>query len=184
MRPAMTFAAPTLSAVSPSDGAAGIDALARVYQVLETVPDPEIPVLSLMDLGVIRSVEWRDGILSVGVSPTYSGCPAMVAIRADIVAALQRAGCGRVNTVEVLSPPWSSDWISAAGRRKLREYGIAPPAGSVVSKGRLLRGDLPIACPRCDSVSTRKISEFGSTPCQAHFRCDSCREPFDYFKCI
>jgi len=164
--------------------AQGQDALAHAYRVLETVPDPEIPVLSLMDLGVIRSVKWLDGVLCVGVSPTYSGCPATVVIRTSIVEALQSAGFARVSAVDVLSPPWSSDWISAQGRRKLLAYGIAPPAGSVASKRSLLHADLPIACPRCGSVSTEKISEFGSTPCKAHYRCSSCREPFDYFKCI
>jgi ring-1,2-phenylacetyl-CoA epoxidase subunit PaaD len=159
--------------------------IARAYQVLESVADPEIPVLSLTDLGVIRSVDLLDdGELRVGVSPTYSGCPATRVIHASIVEALQREGFARVVAVAVLSPPWSSDWISAAGRDKLREYGIAPPAESVSSLRHLLSGDLPIACPRCNSVSTQKLSEFGSTPCKAHYRCNSCLEPFDYFKCL
>ena len=158
--------------------------LARARQVLETVPDPEIPVLSLVDLGVIRSVEWAEGVLHVGVSPTYSGCPATVAIRTSIVEALRQAGFEDVSVVEVLSPPWSSDRISAAGRRKLLEYGIAPPAGSLASRRSVLHGDLPIACPRCGSAATEKVSEFGSTPCKAHYCCTGCLEPFDYFKCI
>lgn len=180
----MTPVSPLPNAVSQTNDAQGLDELARAYRVLGTVPDPEIPVLSLMDLGVIRSVQWLDGVLCVGVSPTYSGCPAAVVIRASIIEALQHAGFSHVSAVDVLSPPWSSDWISPEGRRKLLEYGIAPPAESAASKRRLIRGDLPIACPRCSSVSTEKISEFGSTPCKAHYRCTRCREPFDYFKCI
>ena len=159
-------------------------AIARAYGVLETVADPEIPAVSVMDLGIIRSVEWEDGVLRVGVSPTYTGGPATAVIRESIVAALQQAGFDRVSAFDVIAPPWSSDWISAEGRRKLHEYGIAPPAESVASKRRLLHGDLPIACPRCGSLSTEKVSEFGSTPCKAHYRCTACLEPFDYFKCI
>jgi ring-1,2-phenylacetyl-CoA epoxidase subunit PaaD len=159
-------------------------AIARAYEALAAVPDPEIPALSVIDLGIIRSVEWQGGILRVGVSPTYTGCPATVVIRESIVAALQRAGFERVSAFDVIAPPWTSDWISAEGRRKLHEYGIAPPAEAVASKQRLLHGDLPIACPRCGSSATERISEFGSTPCKAHYRCSVCREPFDYFKCI
>jgi ring-1,2-phenylacetyl-CoA epoxidase subunit PaaD len=160
------------------------DIIARAYQVLETVADPEIPVITLLDLGIIRSVEMVNGALRVGVSPTYSGCPATAVIRASVIEALQQAGFEHVTVMDVLSPPWTSDWISVAGRDKLREYGITPPAESVSSPRSMLSGGLPIACPRCNSLSTEKISEFGSTPCKAHYRCISCREPFDYFKCI
>jgi ring-1,2-phenylacetyl-CoA epoxidase subunit PaaD len=158
--------------------------IARAYEVLKTVPDPEIPALSLIDLGIIRSVQWQDGVLRVGVSRTYTGCPATAVIRESVVGALRQAGFEHVSAFDVIAPPWSSDWISAGGRRKLQEYGIAPPAESVASKRRLLHGDLPIACPRCGSLSTDRISEFGSTPCKAHYRCTACLEPFDYFKCI
>ncbi len=161
------------------------DVIARAYQVLEAVTDPEIPVLTLMDLGVIRSIEvFDDGALGIGVSPTYSGCPATRVIHASIVEALEHEGFQHVKVVEVLSPPWTSDWISAAGHDKLREYGIAPPAESVSNVRGLLSRDLAIACPRCSSTSTQKLSEFGSTPCKAHYRCISCLEPFDYFKCL
>jgi ring-1,2-phenylacetyl-CoA epoxidase subunit PaaD len=145
---------------------------ARVRQVLAGVPDPEIPVLSVIDLGVVRSVELdADGTVRVGVAPTYSGCPATAVIKRDIVRALQAAGF-EVDAFDVLSPPWSSDWISADGHRKLREYGIAPPSR-----------DRDLACPRCGSRATRRLSEFGSTPCKALYRCESCLEPFERFKC-
>jgi len=158
--------------------------LARLRELLAAVPDPEIPVLSVLDLGVVRHLRERtDGIIEVGVAPTYSGCPATPVIKADIIHALERDGF-RAVAVDVLSPPWTSDWLSDAGRRKLAAFGIAPPAAAVASARRLLRPDLAIACPRCASTSTKKLSEFGSTPCKALYRCESCLEPFDYFKCI
>ena len=158
--------------------------LARLYELLADVPDPEIPVLSVLDLGVVRHLRERaDGTIEVGVSPTYSGCPATLVIKADIVHALERGGFQAV-AVDALSPPWTSDWISDEGRRKLLAYGIAPPAETVTSARQLLRPDLVIACPRCNSTDTKKLSEFGSTPCKALYRCESCLEPFDYFKCI
>ncbi len=145
---------------------------ARLYGVLAQVPDPEIPVLSVLDLGVIRHLRLRpDGRVEVGITPTYSGCPATPAIKADVVRALTKAGFEAV-AVDVLSPPWTTDWISAEGRRKLEAFGIAPPA------------DPTISCPRCGSKQTAKQSEFGSTPCKALYKCESCLEPFDYFKCI
>lgn len=159
-------------------------ALLRLRELLAGVPDPEIPVLSVLDLGVVRHLRQRaDGTIEVGVSPTYSGCPATPVIKADIVQALERDGF-RAVAVDVLSPPWTSDWISEEGRRKLAAYGIAPPAEAVTSARRLLQPDLAIACPRCNSTNTMKLSEFGSTPCKALYRCVSCLEPFDYFKCI
>lgn len=158
--------------------------LARLRELLAGVPDPEIPVLSVLDLGVVRYLRERaDGTIEVGVSPTYSGCPATPVIKADIIHALERDGF-RAVAVDVLSPPWTSDWISEEGRRKLAEFGIAPPAEVVTSARRLLQADPDIACPRCNSTSTMKLSEFGSTPCKALYRCKSCLEPFDYFKCI
>jgi ring-1,2-phenylacetyl-CoA epoxidase subunit PaaD len=158
---------------------------ARVRAVLAEVADPEIPVLSVLDLGIVRTIEPQgDGALGVGVSPTYSGCPATAVIKADIRAALERAGFERVRVFDVLSPPWSSEWITATGRRKLEEYGIAPPPRPVGTT-RALRGP-PAAphCPRCGSEDTELISEFGSTPCKALHRCRACLEPFDCFKCI
>lgn len=157
---------------------------ARITRLLAQVPDPEIPVLSVLDLGVIRHLGLRpDGTIEVGVAPTYSGCPATPVIKADIVRALTGAGL-RVAAVDVLSPPWTSDWISAEGRRRLQEFGIAPPAAAVGSTRALLRADPDVACPRCGSRQTAKLTEFGSTPCKALYRCESCLEPFDYFKCI
>ncbi len=157
---------------------------ARLEALLAQLPDPEIPVLSVLDLGVIRHLLQRpDGVIEVGVAPTYSGCPATPMIKADIKRALERAGF-RVATADVLSPPWTSDWISEDGRRKLRSYGIAPPAEAVGSPRRLWQADPVVACPRCGSNETAKQSEFGSTPCKALYRCAACLEPFDYFKCI
>lgn len=157
---------------------------ARITRLLAQVPDPEIPVLSVLDLGVIRHLALRpDGTIEVGVAPTYSGCPATPVIKADIVRALAGAGF-RVAAVDVLSPPWTSDWISAEGRRRLAEFGIAPPAEAVGSTRALLRPEPEVACPRCGSRRTAKTSEFGSTPCKALYRCEACLEPFDYFKCI
>ena len=162
-----------------------IDAIARARAVLEGVADPEIPVLSLVDLGIIRSIDAaEDGGLRVGVSPTYSGCPATAVIRADVVTALQHAGFARVQVHDVLSPPWTSDWISAAGRDKLAAYGIAPPPVAVASVRALAGHEPSVSCPRCGSSDTELLSEFGSTPCKALHRCRSCLEPFDRFKCI
>jgi len=157
---------------------------ARVRGLLAHVPDPEIPVLSVLDLGVIRHLSLRaDGTLEVGVAPTYSGCPATPVIKASVVRALAGAGL-RVAAVDALSPPWTSDWLSADGRRKLAAFGIAPPAGAVTRPRALLHADPAVACPRCGSPRTARTSEFGSTPCKALYRCESCLEPFDYFKCI
>ncbi len=165
--------------------AAGDDRVAAARVVLGTVPDPEIPVLSLVDLGIIRSVEvGSDGALEIGVSPTYSGCPATAVIRADIVAALAAAGFAAARVRDVLSPPWTSDWISTDGRRKLAAYGIAPPPAPVASVRALVNTEPNPACPRCGSADTELLSEFGSTPCKALHRCRACLEPFDRFKCI
>jgi ring-1,2-phenylacetyl-CoA epoxidase subunit PaaD len=158
--------------------------LAQLRELLAGVPDPEIPVLSVLDLGVIRHLrQHADGTIEIGVAPTYSGCPATAIIKADIIHALERDGF-RAVAVDVLSPPWTSDWLSDEGRRKLSAFGIAPPAEAVASTHALLRPDLVVACPHCQSSLTTRLSEFGSTPCKALYRCDSCLEPFDYFKCI
>lgn len=157
---------------------------ARVWELLGEVADPEIPVLSILDLGIVRYVKPTEGgTLTIGLTPTYSGCPATDAIRAAVRAALEAAGLGEVVLEEVLSPPWSSDWLSPQGRRKLREFGIAPPAHPIHSP-RALLVPARIACPRCSSPHSERLSEFGSTPCKAHYRCLKCGEPFDYFKCI
>ena len=159
---------------------------------LAQVPDPEIPVISLTDLGIIRGVEWQDDTLVVTVTPTYSGCPATSVINLEIEAALRAKGIGKLRLERQLSPPWTTDWITPEGREKLRAYGIAPPVDGTAADGRLagriarLAGtsNLVIACPRCGSTRTEKVSQFGSTPCKASYRCTDCLEPFDYFKCI
>jgi ring-1,2-phenylacetyl-CoA epoxidase subunit PaaD len=146
--------------------------------------DPEIPVLSIVELGIVRYVQrTSDGRLHVGLTPTYSGCPATDVIRKAVREALDGAGYPDAILEEVLSPPWSSEWLTDGGRRKLESYGIAPPAQSVTNP-RHLFGAPVIRCPRCASTHTERVSEFGSTPCKAHYRCVSCLEPFDYFKCI
>ena len=162
-----------------------------VWRWLAEVPDPEIPVISLTDLGIVRDVAWQDDTLVVTVTPTYSGCPATTIINLDIETALRHHGIGKLRLDRRLSPPWTTDWISAAGREKLREFGIAPPVDGTAADGRLLGRarrmageNLTIACPRCGSANTEKVSQFGSTPCKASYRCKDCLEPFDYFKCI
>jgi ring-1,2-phenylacetyl-CoA epoxidase subunit PaaD len=160
----------------------------RVWEVLGAVPDPEIPVLTVVDLGIVRHVRWLVGTdgqaqLHVGITPTYSGCPATEVIRGMIAAALECKGFEGAVIEEVLSPPWTSDWLTDAGRRKLEVFGIAPPERSVSNPRHLFHAPT-VACPRCGSKATEKVSEFGSTPCKAHYRCTSCLEPFDYFKCI
>ncbi|HTD13330.1 MAG TPA: 1,2-phenylacetyl-CoA epoxidase subunit PaaD [Steroidobacteraceae bacterium] len=156
----------------------------EVWELLAQVPDPEIPVLSIVDLGIVRHVrQGADGALRVGITPTYSGCPATEVIRTSVRAALDQHGHSNAVLEEVLSPPWTSDWLTPAGRRKLAAFGIAPPEEAVASPKQLWRATL-VTCPRCGSRATERISEFGSTPCKAHYQCSACREPFDYFKCF
>ena len=140
---------------------------------LAEVADPEIPVLTITDLGIVRDVDCNDGV-TVSLTPTYSGCPATEAIEASVVAALEDRGVEEVTIKRVLSPPWTTDWISEEGREKLRVYGIAPPE----------RRKQSIACPRCESENSERVSEFGSTACKASYRCLDCLEPFEYFKCL
>ncbi len=152
----------------------------RALAALEQVVDPEIPVLTIADLGVLRDVREVDSAVEVTITPTYTGCPAMHVIRLDIETALARAGIvARVRTV--LSPAWSSDWLTDAARAKLAASGIAPPPHG--TSRRALFGEAAPACPRCGSKATEQISEFGSTACKALHRCRACREPFDAFKC-
>jgi ring-1,2-phenylacetyl-CoA epoxidase subunit PaaD len=159
--------------------------LSLAWTTLASVEDPEIPTLSIVDLGLIRSVKPQaDGRLEVGLSPTYVGCPATEVIRRSVEQALRNAEIGEFVVTSVLSPPWSSDWITAEGRRKLAIYGIAPPEHSASSMRDILRGNRPVGCPRCYSTDTECLSEFGSTPCKALHRCRACLEPFEYFKCI
>ncbi|MBI1218079.1 MAG: phenylacetate-CoA oxygenase subunit PaaJ [Rhodobacteraceae bacterium] len=164
----------------------------QIWGWLSEVPDPEIPVISLTDLGIIRGVEWQGDTVVVTVTPTYSGCPATSMINLDIEAALRGRGVEKLRLERRLSPAWTSDWVTEAGREKLRAYGIAPPIDGTAADGQLagriarLSGstNLTVACPRCGSTNTEKISQFGSTPCKASYRCKDCLEPFDYFKCI
>jgi len=165
------------------EAAALHDRESRVWRVLESVPDPEIPVLSVVDLGIVRHVRWVASKLHVGITPTYSGCPATEVIRHSIATALDQEGYVDAIIEEVLSPAWTSDWLSEQGRRKLESFGIAPPDKSVASPRHLFRTPI-VACPRCASRATERVSEFGSTPCKAHYRCTACLEPFDYFKCL
>lgn len=146
----------------------------QVWEWLDQVPDPEIPVISLVDLGVIRDVAWNEDTLEVTVTPTYSGCPATKVINLDIEAALRAHGVEKLHLKRQLSPAWTTAWLSDKGRAKLESFGIAPPqaAGG------------PKRCPLCKSTLVEKISQFGSTPCKAQWRCCECLEPFDYFKCI
>jgi ring-1,2-phenylacetyl-CoA epoxidase subunit PaaD len=161
-------------------------AVGQVWDLLGQVMDPEIPVISVVDLGIVRDVRGTPAGLEVVITPTYSGCPATRQIEQDIRAALAQAGFGDAKLTITLSPPWTTDWISEAGRDKLQGYGIAPPIGHAGKAGkRALFGAEPkVACPQCGSPQTEMISEFGSTPCKALWRCIECREPFDYFKCI
>lgn len=154
----------------------------QILDWLSEVADPEIPVLSITDLGIVRDVAVNDTV-TVELSPTYSGCPATEVIEQSVVDALSDRGIKDVEIKRVLSPPWTTDWISDEGREKLREYGIAPPERGA-SKRALLHGNRVIACPRCGSTTTSVVSEFGSTACKASYKCGDCLEPFEYFKCI
>ena len=145
-----------------------------VWDWLAKVPDPEIPVISLVDLGIIRDVAWQGDTLEVTVTPTYSGCPATSIINLEIERALRGHGIENLSLKRQIAPPWTTDWLSDEGRAKLQSYGIAPP--------RTAGG--PQRCPRCTSTAVERISQFGSTPCKAQWRCTDCLEPFDYFKCI
>jgi ring-1,2-phenylacetyl-CoA epoxidase subunit PaaD len=175
--------AETSAAVAAAPGATA--RVASAWAALRDVEDPEIPAVSVVDLGVIRFVTAQsDGSLEVGLSPTYTGCPATEVIQALVERALAGADIGAFRVVRVLAPAWSSDWITAEGRGKLAEYGIVPPDHSSSSLRDLRPGCRPVACPRCHSTHTETVSEFGSTPCKALLRCRECLEPFEYFKCI
>jgi len=153
----------------------------RAWDAAARVVDPEIPVLTIADLGVLRDVTVHDGCVEVAITPTYSGCPAMNMIALEIELALEREGMKHSKVRTVLSPAWTTDWMSEDGRRKLKDYGIAPPIPA--SGRRALFGEQVVTCPQCGSDDTELLSEFGSTSCKALWRCKGCREPFDYFKC-
>jgi ring-1,2-phenylacetyl-CoA epoxidase subunit PaaD len=164
--------------VTAADG----DLRQRAWDAAASVVDPEIPVLTIADLGVLRDVAMNGDRVEVAITPTYSGCPAMNMIALEIGLALEKAGFERHTVTTVLSPAWTTDWMTDAGKEKLRAYGIAPPAAK--AGRRALFGADEVACPRCGSADTSRISEFGSTACKALWRCNACAEPFDYFKCL
>ena len=155
-----------------------------IYSYLEEINDPEVPVLSIIDLGIVRDVIMKNEELEVIITPTYTGCPAMDMITATIKIQLATLGFKKVRVTQALSPAWTTEWMSDEGKRKLKEYGIAPPnAKQQVCDRKLFAAAEAVQCPRCDSYHTHRISEFGSTACKALYQCDDCKEPFDYFKC-
>jgi ring-1,2-phenylacetyl-CoA epoxidase subunit PaaD len=159
--------------------------VARAWEVLAKVLDPEVPALSIVELGVVRDVRAREDGLEVDLTPTYTGCPATAAIALDAATALEREGLGPVKINTVTAPAWTTDWIGPEAREKLRAYGIAPPVGAASKGKRALFSQEPDpACPRCGASRVEKTSQFGSTACKALYRCLACREPFEYFKCL
>lgn len=156
--------------------------LAHAREVVAAVVDPEVPVLTIDDLGVLRDVRLDGGTVTITITPTYSGCPAVDAIRDDIVLALTSAGFENAVVKTTLAPAWTTDWMSDAGKRKLTAYGIAPPTGRAPAGP--IRLKLSVACPRCGSLDTREVSRFGSTSCKSHWECRACLEPFDHFKAL
>ncbi len=155
----------------------------KLAEILAAVSDPEIPVLSIMDMGVVRSAEMKDGVAQITITPTYSGCPAMDVIGDDIKAEFRKHGI-EANVRLALSPAWTTDWITPKGRKALEEYGIAAPLDETADKLVLLESARMVKCPQCGSTDTNMVSQFGSTACKALFKCNQCQEPFDYFKCL
>jgi len=154
-----------------------------LFEILETVSDPEIPVLSIVEMGVVRSAKVINGIVEVEITPTYSGCPAMDVIGDDIKSAFKAKGL-EAKVDLILSPAWTTDWITEKGRIALEKYGIASPLDTVADKEALLGNKRVVKCPQCGSLNTKLVSQFGSTACKALFQCEDCLEPFDYFKCL
>ncbi len=158
--------------------------ITHIWQLLAEVSDPEIPVLTVIDLGIVRDVQLdAAGDPVVTITPTYSGCPAMNMIEVNIRAILQENGYNKATVNTVLSPAWTTDWLTEAGKQKLHEYGIAPPVGGSVDKTALFDTGPTVPCPRCHSTHTEMVAQFGSTACKSLYRCLDCLEPFDYFKC-
>lgn len=155
----------------------------KIKEILESVSDPEIPVLSIMEMGVVRNYKLENGIVEVSITPTYSGCPAMDVIADDIKKAFLKEGL-QCHVNLILSPAWTTDWITEKGRQALKSYGIAPPLDSDADKAVLLGNQKMVRCPQCGSDQTKLVSQFGSTACKALFQCEDCKEPFDYFKCL
>jgi ring-1,2-phenylacetyl-CoA epoxidase subunit PaaD len=158
----------------------------KAWAIAATVCDPEIPVLTIEDLGILRTVEEDGGRVRVQITPTYSGCPAMDAIRDDLKAAFDKEGYPSVHVELVLAPAWTTDWMTDAGKAKLQEYGIAPPSGRAAAGGHSgpVRLSLAVKCPQCSSLNTKELTRFGSTSCKALYVCQDCKEPFDYFKVL
>ena len=155
-----------------------------IYSYLGEINDPEVPVLTIIDLGIVRDVKMNDEELEVVITPTYTGCPAMDMITTTIKIQLATLGFKKVKVTQALSPPWTTEWMSEEGKRKLKEYGIAPPnPKQQVCDQKLFAAAEAVQCPQCNSYHTHRISEFGSTACKALYQCDDCKEPFDYFKC-
>lgn len=158
----------------------------QIWEWLNEIPDPEIPVISVVELGVVRKVELKgNNTIDITITPTYSGCPAMNVFEEDIIKKLKEKGFDSVEILTVLSPAWTTDWISDKALKNLKEYGIAPPIKGSQDKGLLFQsGPKTLNCPKCGSDDTKIISQFGSTACKALYTCNSCKEPFEYFKCI
>jgi ring-1,2-phenylacetyl-CoA epoxidase subunit PaaD len=156
----------------------------EIWDILSEVEDPEIPVLTVIDMGIIRSVSIEGDLTTVVISPTYSGCPAMKTIETDIAEILEEKKVGNFKIITQLSPAWTTDWMSESGKEKLRQTGIAPPVGSSSDKGLLMSKVKTVNCPRCGSADTHLISQFGTTACKALYKCNTCLDPFDYFKCL
>jgi len=156
----------------------------EIFRILSEIPDPEIPVISIIELGILRDVKWDGDLCTVVITPTYSGCPAMKVIEDDIRIKLKEIGIEHVKVELVYTPAWTTDWINDGAKQKLMEYGIAPPEHSSFDKGLLLGKARHLKCPQCGSENVEMISQFGSTACKALYRCNNCQEPFDYFKCI
>ena len=155
-----------------------------ILDILKEIPDPEIPVISIVDLGVIRKINITDNSVDIDITPTYSGCPAMKQMEDDIISTLKQKGIENINLKMVYTPAWTTDWLSADAKERLRKYGIAPPQESTTDKSFITGKTKQIKCPRCGSLHTEMVSQFGSTACKALYKCKDCLEPFDYFKCI
>ena len=157
----------------------------QIWELMHQIPDPEIPVIDIVELGVIRAVKLNNkSSVEITITPTYSGCPAMKQMEDDIRKQLNEAGFSEIKINTVYNPPWTTDWITQEAKVKLNNYGIAPPEHSSIDKGVLLGRERIVKCPRCSSTSTQLVSQFGSTACKALYKCSDCLEPFDYFKCI
>ena len=157
----------------------------KIWNLLEEIPDPEIPVLTIHDLGIVRKIDEINNEIIVTITPTYSGCPAMNVFEADIVTTLNKYGYDKVSIKTTYDPPWTTDWLSEEAKKKLQDYGIAPPEQKTTDKNALLVDDRKsVTCPQCKSTNSKMISQFGSTACKSLYQCNDCMEPFDYFKCI